>query len=441
MEIDRTNQIEYHDKQLEALRHLSMDSPVTQLLYGGSAGGGKSVLICDWQIKRRLKYPDTRGLIGRAELKKLRLSTGKTLFKLFSIYGLQTGKHYEYNATDHIIKFYNGSEIYFMDLAYMPSDPDYQRFGSMEITDYAIDEAGEIEARCADIVHSRCRYNLPEGRIKGVMTCNPTKGWLYSEYYMKAKNNELPSHRAFVQALPTDNPHIERAYLEALLLMNEYDKQRLYYGNWEFDNDDAKLFFTHDLHAMFRHEEPTGEKYITADIARLGKDRSVIYLWHGLRVIHVVTVERAPITQVISEIKELRDTHGVPLKNIIADEDGIGGGVVDVLKCSGFVNGSKAKHPEYMNLKAECYFKLAEYIGQGKISIDAGNELKARIIGELETIKRHNADKDTRLQVTPKDEIKRAHGFSPDYADALMMRMFYELFPNRGNYLIMGARI
>jgi hypothetical protein len=191
---------------------------------------------------------------------------------------------------------------------------------------------------------------------------------------------------------------------------------------------------------MFRDEVPTGDKFITADVARLGKDKSVIILWHGLRIIHVHIIERSPITAIVQHVKELRDTHGVPLKNIIADEDGIGGGVVDMLKCTGFINGSKAKHPEYMNLKSECYFKLAEYVAQGKLSADCTDGIKARFIRELETIKRHNADKDTRLQVTPKEEIKRMHGFSPDYADALMMRMYYELFPNRGNYMIMGAR-
>ena len=41
-------------------------------LIGGGAGGGKTALGCYWQLKQRLKYPNTRGLIGRAVLKTLK---------------------------------------------------------------------------------------------------------------------------------------------------------------------------------------------------------------------------------------------------------------------------------------------------------------------------------------------------------------------------------
>ena len=63
--------MKYHQKQIDALNLLAIDNDCRQLLYGGGVGGGKSFLGCDWQIKRRLKYPNTRGLIGRSELKKL----------------------------------------------------------------------------------------------------------------------------------------------------------------------------------------------------------------------------------------------------------------------------------------------------------------------------------------------------------------------------------
>lgn len=432
--------IEYHAKQLEALSHLQTDSDVKQVLYGGSAGGGKSFLGCDWQIKRRLKFAGTRGLIGRAELKKLRLSTMQTFFELCSTYGLIPGTHFKYNGQDHVINWYNGSQTILMDLAYLPSDPDYQRFGSLELTDYFVDEAAEVTPRCIQILQSRVRYKLPDDKQKGLLSCNPHKGWLYNEFYLPNKNNELPTFRKFVQALPTDNPHLSQTYLDDLDNLNEYDKRRLKYGEWEYDDDTAKLFFTSDLHAMFRSEEAKGEKYITADVARLGQDKTVIMLWHGLSVIQIRMFQKQPLDVVIGAIKELRDTFGVSLKNIVVDEDGIGGGVVDALKCTGFQNGSKAKHPEkYMNLKSECYFKLAEYVSKGQVSIQGvSSELKQRIISEIETVKRHNADKDTRLQVTPKDKIKADNGFSPDYADCLMMRMYHELFSNKGNYLVMG---
>ena len=38
------------------------------------------------------------------------------------------------------------------------------------------------------------------------------------------------------------------------------------------------------------------------------------------------------------------------------------------------------------------------------------------------------------LDEKSKDEIKKHHGVSPDYADAIMMRMYDVLLPNYGKY-------
>lgn len=56
--------IEFHEKQIAALNALAIDSDIKQVLYGGGVGGGKSFLGCDWQIKRRLKYPGTRASLA-----------------------------------------------------------------------------------------------------------------------------------------------------------------------------------------------------------------------------------------------------------------------------------------------------------------------------------------------------------------------------------------
>ena len=58
-------------KQTIALDYLE-DNITNEVLFGGGAGGGKTALGCYFQIKRRLKYPETRGLIGRAVLKTLK---------------------------------------------------------------------------------------------------------------------------------------------------------------------------------------------------------------------------------------------------------------------------------------------------------------------------------------------------------------------------------
>lgn len=436
LEIDH----EFLPKPKQAIELLSTDSKVEQVLYGGSAGSLKSTTGCQWQILRRLKYAGSAGVIGRSELKTLKETTLVTFFEVATRWGLKEGAAFTFNQQSNVITFFNGSRILLKDLFAYPSDPNFDSLGSLEITDYFVDEVAQVTEKAIEILHSRCRYKLNEYNLipKGLMTCNPSKGWLYNEFYLKSKRNEMPDHRAFVPALPTDNPHLPQSYLDSLLRLNEHDRRRLYYGDWEYDDDSDKLFNTDNLNAMFRDEVFKGEMFITGDIARYGQDRTVLTVWNGWTVVDIKVMTREGVDNVVNAIRELISTHNVKLHNVIVDEDGIGGGVKDFLKCKGFQNGSKAKHSDrYKNLKAECYFTLANVVESGKITILA-RSYKDQIIKELEIIKRHKSDADTKLMVTPKDEIKRLHGFSPDFADCLMMRCYYELNPNRGNYLIMN---
>jgi hypothetical protein len=424
--------IEFHDKQKEALSYLAIDNECRQLLYGGSAGSGKSFLGCDWQIKRRLKYPGTRGLIGRAELKKLRLSTLATFFELCTKYNLIAGKHFTYNGQDHVINWYNGSQIILMDLADMPSDPDFGRFGSIELTDYFVDEASEVSEKCINILNSRVRYKLINDNPKGLLTCNPHKGWLYREFFDAQRNNSIRKDRRFIQALPTDNPHISPVYIESLQMLPDIDRKRLLEGDWDYDETKDRLYEYDDLLRCFRPSTTLGDKFITADIARMGDDRTVIIVWNNLHAEKFVVLKHKPINEVVDTINELIKNHSVRLSNVLVDEDGIGGGAKDYLHCRGFLNGSKAVRDNYMNLKCDCYFKLGELISSNAITFESTH--KDTIVKELEMIRREKIDSDGKLRVTNKEDLKKRHGISPDFADAIMMRAFYELKKNFGKY-------
>jgi hypothetical protein len=424
--------IQFHDKQKEALSYLAIDNECRQLLYGGSAGSGKSFLGCDWQIKRRLKYPGTRGLIGRAELKKLRLSTLATFFELCTKYNLIAGKHFTYNGQDHVINWYNGSQIILMDLADMPSDPDFGRFGSLEITDYFVDEASEVSEKCINILNSRVRYKLINDNPKGLLTCNPHKGWLYREFFDAQRNGSIRKDRRFIQALPTDNPHISPVYIESLQMLPDIDRKRLLEGDWDYDETKDRLYEYDDLLRCFRPSTTLGDKFITADIARMGDDRTVIAVWNNLHAEKFVILKHKPINEVVDTINELIKNHSVRLSNVLVDEDGIGGGAKDYIRCRGFLNGSKSVRDNYMNLKCDCYFKLGELISSNAITFEGTH--KDTIVKELEMIRREKIDSDGKLRVTNKEDLKKRHGISPDFADAIMMRAFYELKKNFGKY-------
>ena len=420
-------------KQTQALDLLE-DETTSELLFGGGAGGGKSAFGCYWQLKRRLKYPGTRGVIGRASLKTLKETTLNSFFQVCQMQAIKNNVHYTYNDNKSIIKFYNGSEILLKDLFAYPADPNFDELGSLEITDAFVDETNQIVSKAWGVLKSRIRYKLDEnGLIPKIMgSCNPAKNWVYLDFYKPFKKETLAPNKAFIQSLLTDNPHISKHYRENLLTLDNNSKERLLYGNWEYSDDPSELMSFDKISDIFSNSFTLGgEKYITADIARLGRDETVIGVWNGFRLEQIYTIPKNLVTEAASEITRLSALNNVPLSNIIVDEDGVGGGVKDILECEGFVNNSSPLEVEgekenYNNLKSQCYFKLAEYVNKNLIFVTESNpDIRSKIVQELEQVKQHNMDKDAKKQVMPKDKVKELLGRSPDLSDMIMMRMWF----------------
>lgn len=419
------------NKQEHAIYYLK-DKTTEEVLYGGAAGGGKSALDCLYLIECCQKYPGSRWLMGRSKLKTLKETTLNTFFEISS--KLKISDQYKFNAQENIVHWKNGSDILLKDLFLYPSDPQFDSLGSLEITGGVVDECNQVSYKAWQIVKSRIRYKLNEFDLipKLLGTCNPAKNWTYSNFYKPSKEKSLPEYRRFIQALPTDNPYLHPSYIQSLLRLDKNSKERLYYGNWEYDDDPTALMSIDKINDIFTNTFARGgDKYITADIARFGSDSTIIMLWDGLRVIKVIKLVKKPVTWVAQEISSLANLHGVPLSNIIVDEDGVGGGVVDILNCKGFVNNSTAKNKEnFDNLKSQCYFKLAELVNKSEIYIEKNImdiEDIADLIEELEQVKQKDMDKDGKKKVVPKDKVKELLGRSPDFSDALMMRMFFEV--------------
>ena len=103
---------------------------------------------------------------------------------------------------------------------------------------------------------------------------------------------------------------------------------------------------------------------------------------------------KSAINDIVEEIKKLQQENQVALRNIIVDEDGVGGGVKDYLRCQGFVNNARAlKNENYQNLKTQCYYKLADLINKSQLGITCNNiNTKNDIIEELEQVRTKDAD-------------------------------------------------
>lgn len=420
-------------KQTKALDYLEDDS-TNELLFGGGAGGAKSFLGCLWIILSCLKYEGTRWVIGRSKLKALKETTLNTFFEVSKMLGMSAGEHYTYNAQSGTIKV-GESEVILKDLFHYPSDPNYDSLGSLEITGAFIDECNQLNVKAKEILKSRIRYKLEEFNLvpKILMTCNPAKNWVYTDFYKPNRDNELADNKKFIQALATDNPNISPHYIANLKTLDINSQERLLRGNWEYDSDKDKLMEYNSIVDLFSNDfVDKGIKYLTCDVARFGKDNTVIITWNGLRCENITIIKQSSITNTVDKIKELSKKNNIPRSKIVVDEDGIGGGVVDSLKCKGFVNNSKAikekgKDTNFSNLKSQCYFRLAEYVNSSKIFVSCNEQTKQTLLEELEVVRRKDADKDGKVAVEGKDRVKELIGRSPDISDALMMRMYFEI--------------
>lgn len=431
-----------NEKQKECAKAW-IDPNISEITYGGSKGSAKSYTGCSLIFGDAFLYPGTHYFISRKHLNDLRKYTIPSIHEVFQHWKLPQA-NYKYNGQDSVFDLYNNSKVFLIDAKKLPSDPLYMRFGSMQMTRGWIEEAGEFEEEAKTNLFISCGrwkndvYNLP---LKLLMTCNPSKNFLYRDY-KDFKKGMLDKKKKFIQALPEDNKMLPAGYLENLhRTLKGNQKQRLLFGNWEYDDDpDALITYDRilDIFTNSQVKADNEQKYITADVARMGSDLAVILVWHGWAVIDMVTFEVSKTTDIQRSITALKIKHGVPNSNIIADEDGVGGGVVDNLNIKGFVNNSKAlKAEKYQNLKTQCYYKYAERCEAATvhIAVELSSEQREAIIEEHEQIKSYNTDSDGKLRIIPKDQVRQNIGHSPDYTDALAMRVWFDLNSGSGNII------
>lgn len=423
-----------HKKQEEALKVLN-DSLHVEFLYGGAAGGAKSWTGCADLAFKCLAYPGSKWFIGRESLKRLRESTLITFFKVCSAYGVRRDIDFWYNGQDHFIEFYNGSRIDLLDLRYLPSDPLYERYGSIEYTGGWIEEGGEVNFGAYDTLKTRIGRHLNDkyGILRKLfITCNPKKNWMYTTFYKPAKKKTLAPYMIYLPCLVQENPFIEKDYIKALeSTSDKTKKERLLKGNWDYDDNPAMLCGFDAIDAIFENglARVSDDFYLTADIARFGSDKARIAVWRGWIMVERICFDVSKTTQIQAAINHLRQKYRIPKKRAVADEDGVGGGVVDNCGIVGFSNGGKPFNGEnYYNLQAQCGYKLAEKINAHEVGVSCAlsPEEREEITAELQQLQTYESDSEKKLRIKPKELIKQDIGHSPDWRDLFLMRSYFE---------------
>jgi phage terminase large subunit len=416
-------------KQIEALKRLR-DNTTNEVLYGGGSRGGKSWLGNTWIMMETFQKPESAWFVGRDTFTALRKTTLSTFFKVIKAYGVSDC--FEYNGSTHeMFNKKTGSMIHFGEIGWFPSDPEYDRIGSMDLSGSFIDECQQVKKKGIDVL--RGRYSVLEGDgwktiPKSFYSCNPAKNWIFSDFVKPFDNGTLPHDKAFIKSLVTDNPHVTQDYIDNLKKSDQVTIERLIYGNFYYDDDPSKLCEYDKITDLWSNTYvEQGKKYITADLATKGSDKFVVGYWNGFRLEYIFTESKSTGKGIIDKIGELCTRFQVPASNVVYDADGLGQGLSGFTRYYEFHNGAKAKNGEnYFNLKSQCYYKLADKVNEGQLYISQEDH-RDEIVEELEQVKRDKMDEDGKLRLIPKKDIKERIGRSPDFTDMMAMRMYFEL--------------
>ena len=248
-------------------------------------------------------------------------------------------------------------------------------------------------------------------------------------------------------------------YLGNLLSQSEEEKLRLLEGNWHVKTDNLSIAKREKILDIFTNSRlDTGQKYITCDHARFGRDMCVIISWVGWTVDKIQILTTSDTNYILDTIASEKHRLGIGSSSIICDQDAIG--VIDALRCRTFVgNGAALKvngNPgNYKNLKTQCYYMLCEEainnnllsirkncfyvngIASNTVSVNGKEqEIKKLIISDIQSARRKDAESDGKKQIISKEEQKNIlQGRSPDFGDALSMRVVFELDQHRDIFL------
>lgn len=259
-----------------------------------------------------------------------------------------------------------------------------------------------------------------------ILLGNPTR----STGYFYDTHTKLAGEWTTMKVSCVDSPRVSREYIreQAVRFGEESNAYRVrVLGEFPLGDDDTviPIFLVEAAESRVINITPGILPIWGVDVARFGSDRTALCKRYGSVVSEPIQWKRGYDTmQTVGWIKNQYDSAQGKDKpsDILVDVIGLGAGVVDRLRelklpVRGInVSESPALGDQYINLRAELWFKGREWLEARDCSLPDDPVLRA----ELAT-PRYKFTSSGKRQVESKDEIKRRGVPSPDLADALIL--------------------
>lgn len=473
-----------------------LSSPADIVIGGGAAGAGKSYALLI-EFLRHKDNPRFAGVIFRRTTPQIRNEGGLWQTSLDVYHGL--GKSVETSLT---WVFHSGARLKFTHLEHEKNIKDHQGaqyafIGFDELTHFSKKMFFDMLARNRSMsgvrpyIRATCNpdpdswvaefiswwidqqtgFPIPEraGKIRYFMKDGEKIVWgdsrgevinqvphIIGELKDKGINlDELVKSVTFIPGTIFDNRKLiatDPGYLGNLMALDSQLKAQMLEGNWKVTPDSLAIFDYARTSDLFTNFVPDGQNYITCDVARFGRDLAVIKTWRGYRVVRIDVFTTSKTTDITNCIEARREEFNVGKSDVLVDQDGVGGGVVDEGGYQGFSGGASAMEDpktkikeNYANLKTQCAYRMAAVVNTAGAAIDRNfyvdgvMSTTVKIKGvdvpidelikkDLRSIKRVRADMDGRMRINDKASQKVIlDGRSPDFGDAFTMRAWFDL--------------
>lgn len=229
-----------------------------EILYGGAAGGGKSVA----QLMAALQFVDIPGysaILFRKTYADLSLPNALIDLSKQWLFPFVESKEVKWSEKEKQYTFPSGATLNF---GYLESDNDCYRYQGAEFQYIGMDECTHISPTNYRYLFSRLRKKKSlQVPLRFRSTANP--GGEYGEYYYQRFFVEGPENgRIFISAGLQDNPFLDaEAYKEALNELDPIAREQLLNGNWEIKAS-GDLFDSRWFQIIPYHEIPVAAQKV-----------------------------------------------------------------------------------------------------------------------------------------------------------------------------------
>jgi len=235
-----------------------LSAPEQDVLYGGSAGGGKSYAMLVDPL-RYMHVKEHRALLLRKSMPELRelIDKSRELYpKAF------TGA--KFREVEKIWRFPSGASLEF---GYLDRDADVYRYQGQSYTWIGIDELTQYPTEFP-LQYLQSRLRTTNNEIKCYIRCTANPGgvggyWVKKRYLDPSPPNESFTGedkitRRFIPARLEDNPYLaaDGKYEQMLQSLPAVQRKQLLEGNWDVAEGAAFTEFDYETHCIDPFEIP-----------------------------------------------------------------------------------------------------------------------------------------------------------------------------------------